>query len=50
LIQVIERVENEGFKVGLVATVVDREEGGAEALAKHGYPLKSLFTRTQLTG
>ncbi len=50
LIKVIERVENEGFKVGLVVTVVDREEGGAEVLAKAGYPLKSIFTRTQLVG
>lgn len=50
LIQVIERVENEGFKVGLVATVVDREEGGAETLAQHGYPLKAIFSRSQLIG
>ena len=50
LIQVIKRVEDEGFKVGLVATVVDRQEGGAEALAKHGYPLKAIFTRSQLVG
>jgi orotate phosphoribosyltransferase len=48
LIKVIERVENEGFKVGLVATVVDRQEGGAETLHKHGYPLKAIFTREQL--
>jgi len=50
LLQVIERVENEGFTVGLVATVVDRQEGGAETLAGAGYPLKSLFTRAQLMG
>lgn len=50
LIQVIERVENEGFKVGLVVTVVDREEGGAEVLAQAGYPLQSIFTRTELVG
>ena len=50
LIQVIERVENEGFKVGLVVTIVDRQEGGAETLADHGYPLKSVFTREQLIG
>ncbi|XOF33469.1 MAG: orotate phosphoribosyltransferase [Candidatus Electrothrix sp. YB6] len=50
LIKVIERVENEGFKVGLVVTVVDREEGGADVLAQAGYPLKSIFTRTQLIG
>ncbi len=48
LLQVIERVENEGFSVGLVVTVVDRQEGGAEVLAEAGYPLKSIFTRTQL--
>jgi orotate phosphoribosyltransferase len=50
LIQVIERVETEGFKVGLVVTVVDRQEGGAEALAEAGYPLKAVFTRRQLVG
>lgn len=50
LLKVIERVEKEGFKVGLVATVVDREEGGAEVLAQAGYPLHAVFTRTQLIG
>ncbi len=48
LIQVIKRVEDEGFKVGLVATVVDRQEGGAETLAEHGYRLRAVFTRSQL--
>ncbi|MGI6657364.1 MAG: orotate phosphoribosyltransferase [Desulfobulbus sp.] len=48
LIKVIERVEAEGFRVGLVATVVDRQEGGAEALAAHGYPLRAVFTRQEL--
>ncbi|NOQ47319.1 MAG: orotate phosphoribosyltransferase [Desulfobulbaceae bacterium] len=50
LLKVIERVENEGFKVGMVATVVDRQEGGTEALAEQGYPLKAIFTRRQLIG
>lgn len=50
LLKVIERVENEGFKVGMVATVVDRQEGGTEALAEQGYPLKAIFTRQQLIG
>ena len=36
--------------MGLVATVVDREEGGAEALAQVGCPLHAVFTRTQLIG
>ena len=50
LLKVIERVKQEGFTVGLVATVVDREEGGAEALAQVGCPLHAVFTRTQLIG
>jgi orotate phosphoribosyltransferase len=48
LLKVIERVQAAGFIVGLVITVVDRQEGGAEALAAAGYPLKALFTREQL--
>ena len=48
LLEVIERVENQGFKVGLVVTVVDRQEGGAEALAAKGYDLKAIFTRAEL--
>ena len=50
LIKVIERVENEGFRVGLVATIVDRPEGGAATLAAAGYPLRAVFTREQLIG
>jgi len=48
LLQVIERVEAQGFKVGLIITVVDRQEGGEETLAKAGYPMKAIFTRTEL--
>ncbi len=48
LIKVIERVEQEGFTVGLVATVVDRQEGGSEVLSSHGYPLKAIFTKEEL--
>ena len=48
LLQVIDRVEAQGFKVGLIATVVDRQEGGAEALAAKGYKLHSVFTRKEL--
>ncbi len=39
LLEVIERVEDQGFKVGLIVTVVDGQEGGAENLAKAGYPM-----------
>lgn len=48
LIKVIERVEKEGFRVGLVATIVDRQEGGAQTLAARGYSLAAVFTREQL--
>jgi len=48
LLKVIERVKSQGYEVGLVATIVDRQEGGAEALAAKGYKLFSLFTREDL--
>ncbi len=48
LIKVIKRVEEAGFKVGLVVTIVERQEGGAKVLEDAGYPLKSIFTREQL--
>lgn len=48
LLKVIDRVEAQGLKVGLVATVVDRQEGGVEALAARGYRLESIFTRQEL--
>ncbi len=48
ILKVIDRVEAQGLKVGLVATVVDRQEGGAEALAERGYPLAAVFTRAEL--
>lgn len=48
LLKVIERVEQQGFKVGLVVTIVERQEGGVDALAAAGYPLKSIFTREEL--
>jgi orotate phosphoribosyltransferase len=48
LLKTIERVEDAGFTVGLVTTLVDRQEGGAEALARAGYPLEAIFTREEL--
>ena len=48
LLKVIERVNSQGLEVGLVATIVDRQEGGAEALAAQGYKLFPLFTREEL--
>lgn len=48
LLKVIERVEAAGFKVGLVVTIVERQEGGEDVMQQAGYPLKSLFTRAEL--
>jgi orotate phosphoribosyltransferase len=48
LLKVIERVESQGFTVGLVATVVERQEGGVATLADKGYKLESIFTREEL--
>ena len=50
LLKVIKRVEDAGFKVGLVVTIVERQEGGADTLAAAGYPLEALFTREELIG
>ena len=48
LLKVIDRVEAQGYKVGLVITVVDRQEGGAETLAQKGYRLESIFTKADI--
>jgi orotate phosphoribosyltransferase len=48
LLKVIERVEAQGFKVGVVITVVERQEGGVKTLADAGYNLESIFTREEL--
>lgn len=48
LIKVIDRVKAAGFTIGLVVTLVERQEGGSETLAKAGYPLQALFTREEL--
>ncbi len=48
LLKVIERVEAQGYKVGLITTIVDRQEGGAENLLQKGYKLVPVFTRQDL--
>jgi orotate phosphoribosyltransferase len=37
-----------GAEIAIVLCVIDREAGGAEALAAHGLELRSLFTMSQL--
>ena len=48
MIQAIERATEAGLDVVQTLTVVDREEGAAEALAALGHRLEALATRTQL--
>ncbi len=48
LITACKRVEDEGLRVAQVICVLDREQGGAKALADAGYELQSIFTRGSL--
>jgi orotate phosphoribosyltransferase len=47
-LQAIEAIEREGGKVAFVAVLVDRQEGGREAIEAAGYPVISAFTRDEL--
>jgi orotate phosphoribosyltransferase len=42
------KVEEAGLRVPAVFCILDREEGGRETLAEAGYPLQSIFTRSEL--
>jgi orotate phosphoribosyltransferase len=48
LIKAIERTEEEGYIVAQVFTIVDREEGGKNALSRAGQELSALFTRRDI--
>ncbi|MEO0447738.1 MAG: orotate phosphoribosyltransferase, partial [Verrucomicrobiota bacterium] len=45
----IEAMEREGGTVAFVACLVDREEGGREALEEKGYPLISAYKKSDFT-
>ena len=47
-IRAIEAIREHGAEPVAVLTVVDREEGGEEALAETGLPLISLYTGAEL--
>jgi orotate phosphoribosyltransferase len=47
-LEAISRAREEGLKVVKVLAVVDREEGGREALAKEGLQLEAIFKRADL--
>lgn len=48
LIKACERVRDAGLEIVAVCTILDREEGGRENLARAGYDLLSVFTRAEL--
>ncbi|MCK9239128.1 orotate phosphoribosyltransferase [Desulfocurvus sp.] len=48
LLTALERVRAEGLEVAGVLCVLDREEGGRDNLARAGYRLTSIFTRSEL--
>ena len=47
-LKAIEVIENEGGKVAFALVLVDREEGGRQAIEARGIPVISLFTRAAL--
>lgn len=47
-LKAVERAEQEGLQVVRVLALVDREEGGAQAVAKSGLTLEALFLRSDL--
>lgn len=48
LLKAVDRAEADGLRVVQCFTVVDREEGAAEALAARGFVLEALVRRTEL--
>jgi orotate phosphoribosyltransferase len=47
-IKAIERAKNAGFNIVKAVVLVDREEGGREAIEALDVPVDPIFTRTQL--
>ncbi len=50
LLEAIEAVREAGLVVRTAVCVVDREEGGADALARHAVRLRPLFTAGEIAG
>jgi orotate phosphoribosyltransferase len=48
LLKAIEALENEGCQVVKVLVLIDRLEGGSEALQSKGYDVEAVFTRDDL--
>jgi orotate phosphoribosyltransferase len=48
LLSAVDALREAGLHVSAAICVVDREEGGAEAIAAAGVPFRALFTTSQL--
>ena len=48
IIKGAKQVEAQGGKVDVIMAVLDREEGGREAIESHGYKFLSIFTKKDL--
>jgi orotate phosphoribosyltransferase len=49
-LQAIEAIEEAGGRVAFVIVLVDRQEGGREAIEKGGHAVVPIFSRTDLLG
>ena len=49
-IKAIDAIEAEGGRVAAALVLVDREEGGREAIEERGVPVYALFTRGSIFG
>src|SRR5438132_10049392 len=49
-LQAIEAIEEAGGQVAFVIVLVDRQEGGREAIEQRGYVVVPIFTRADLIG
>lgn len=50
LVKAIERIKSEGLDVVRAIALVDRDEGGREAIKESGYDLEVLFTKADIVG
>jgi orotate phosphoribosyltransferase len=49
-LQAIDAIESEGGRVAFVLVLVDRQEGGRDAIEQRGHKVVALFTRSELAG
>ena len=48
LLRAIDRIEAAGYRPVQTLTILDRQEGGREAIEGRGFRLQALFTRDDL--